>query len=557
MEEWIPRKLVTPSEKRKIMFFSRMFNIHPIVSYLLYARGYCTEESIRHFLYPSVNDFSNPFLLKDLEKGVHRILQAIRSNEIIGIFGDYDVDGITSTSMMTKAIHSLGGTAFPLIPLRSEGYGLSKQAVNVLKEKGVTLLLTLDNGSSCFEEIQYANQLGIETIILDHHDILKEYPPAYAFVNPKRKDDTSGLSYLSGAGVTFKCIQSMYELSFLPWHIYLQDYIELATLSTICDMVPLIEENHLLCRLGLNKMNFNPSFPIKTLKQFLSVSPANSNSVSFTIGPLINGFGRYDNPNLLIPFLAFDKWDSWLENKCRFVNSNRKKISHQQTLLAEDMIAYHQLHTYDALHIHGDFHEGILGILASKFSKKYKKPTLISCLNGKGSARSIPNSDFSIIDFLNQFSMYFEKFGGHKQAAGFSIKPHVIGEFHSAICSATIPSAYKSQVIPYDMDLPVGSFPKTLFEEFSMLEPFGIGNPKPTFRCTNTSFHQVECFGKHDIHLKCLIKPYHLYSFFANSEDVSTLTYHEFDILYAPLGSDEFVIESFQTNEKTPFPIVI
>lgn len=557
MEQWIPRKLVTPSEKRKIMFFSRMFNIHPIVSYLLYARGYRTEETIRSFLYPSVNDFSNPFLLKDLEKACYRILKAIQENETIGIFGDYDVDGITSTSMMSKAIQTLGGQSIPLIPLRSEGYGLSKQAVNSFKQQGVTLLLTLDNGSSCYDEILYAKQLGIDTIILDHHDILKEYPPAFAFVNPKRSDDTSGLDYLSGAGVTFKCIQSMHESSFLPWNLYLQEYIELATLSTICDMVPLIKENHLLCRLGLNKMNLNPSFSIQTLKRFLSISKADSNSVSFTIGPLINGFGRYDNPNLLIPFFAFDKWDNFLENKCRFVNANRKKISHQQTLQAEDIIAHNRLDLHDILHIHGDFHEGILGILASKFAKKYKKPTLISCKNGKGSARSMPNSSFSIIHFLNQFQMYFEKYGGHTQAAGFSLKSHTMEEFHHAVSHIQLPSEHKNQMIHYDMDLPVDTFPRPLFDEFSMLEPFGIGNPKPTFRCTNTSFHQVECFGKYDIHLKCMIKPYHLYSFFANSDDVSTLAYHEFDILYTPLNSDDFIIESFQVNEKTPFPRVI
>lgn len=557
MEKWKPRILITETEKQKILFFSRMFNIHPIVIFLIYARGHHTQESIRSFLYPSFNYFSTPFLLTDLEKGVNRVTNAIKNDEKIGIFGDYDVDGITSTSMMMKAISSIGGNCVPKIPFRSNGYGLTKEAVNEFKHENISLILTLDNGSSCYDEILYAKQLGIDTIILDHHDILRKYPPAYAFINPKRKDDTSGLTYLSGAGVTFKFIEALYENFFLPWNIYMHDFIELATLSTICDMVPLVKENRLICHIGMKKMNQNPSFCIKALKEMLKIKTINSNSISFTIGPLINGFGRYDNPNLLLPFLGNGEWNDWIEQKCRSVNQLRKKLSQQQTLLAEDILYENNLDSNDVIHIHGDFHEGIIGILASKFSKKYKKPTLVSCFDGKGSARSIPNSSFSIIELLNQYEPFFEKYGGHQQAAGFTLKKHSIEEFHQEVSSYLLDTAYLHPTVEYDMELDISKFPVQLFEDLSFMEPFGIQNPKPVFRCRGISFPKVECFGKNDTHIKCIFGSLQFYSFFAGSEEISLLTYHPCDLLYSPLDVKEFTIESLRTNEETPFPFVI
>ncbi|MEH7747361.1 DHH family phosphoesterase, partial [Neobacillus drentensis] len=392
MENWIKKDLkLTRMERNTIQYYSNQFSLHPLVIELLYERGCKNWFEINRFLSCDPSYLLGPFYLKDMDISVNRIFQAIERDEHISIFGDYDVDGITSTSILYKGLKLLNANVDFLLPKRSDGYGLSVEAVNRFSAKGTALIITVDNGSSAHEAVKRAKQIGIDVIVTDHHEILKGNPPSLAFINPRRSDERSPFTSLAGCGVAFKLVHALLLKRGL-WEKHLWDFIELATLGTIADVMPLKEDNRVIVQLGLEKMNYSPSMPIRVLKRLLGISQVNSQTIGFSFGPILNSLGRLSDPNFAVYILTSNCSEQMIEDcwqKLIRLNQLRKKMVSDQFKQAELTINLYELYKHKVIIVVGPYTDGLIGILAARIAEKYKKPAIVFTENGKGSARSV------------------------------------------------------------------------------------------------------------------------------------------------------------------------
>jgi single-stranded-DNA-specific exonuclease len=380
-------------------YFSRTFNVHPFIMKTLFSRGMINGNTISKFLFPSISDLHDPFLLNDMKPAIQRTIQAIRNKEKIVIYGDYDVDGITSTSIMKKALDFFQGNVHAELPLREHGYGITVSAIERLKAKHQpSLIITVDNGSNAHEALRYAKKEGIDVIVTDHHEILDYHPSCYAFINPKRSDNTYPFTELSGAGVAFKFAHALFSCSKFPWEKHIWDFAELACLGTIADMMKLIGENRIIASIGIQKLNNAPSPTFQELFRLLSVSHVDSGTIGFTLAPIFNSIGRIDDPNIGCTILANDEKTETTLFHLIETNKKRKWLTYEQTMQAESIISQKQLFAKNIIVVAGDFHDGIIGIIAARITNKYKKPSIVISKNGKGSARSI--GQFSIINTI-------------------------------------------------------------------------------------------------------------------------------------------------------------
>ncbi|MEX3748365.1 single-stranded-DNA-specific exonuclease RecJ [Lysinibacillus xylanilyticus] len=497
-----------------ITYLARQTCINPILMHGLYERGINTEEQLWKFLYPSVNDLHDPYLLNDLKKSVYRIIQAMKRNELILIFGDYDVDGISSATLLYNCLHFFGANVLFRLPLRHEGYGISPQIIEEISTQNVSLIITVDNGSSAHEAMRVAKEKGIEVIVTDHHEILGKFPDCYAFINPKRFDNKYPYPNLSGAGVALKLVQAIFQAtSSLSWEKHYLDYIEMATLGTIADLMPLDGENRIICSLGLRKMNSNPHPVLKKLFDLLYLSFIDSTKIGFQIAPIFNAVGRIDDPNKAVKVLI-NPYSSEKELKELIaINKKRQLLTNEQYQQAERNILINGWIHDQVIVVHGDFHSGIIGIIASRISENFQKPSVVISQTGIGSARTVQGSDFSIINPIKSCSKYLTKFGGHQGAAGLSIEIEKIDAFRKAIQLAAMKEPQIKPLIQYTSQIDIKSFPNELFYDLSALEPFGIGNPKPIFYCPTINQVKYELFGKQNEHIKLSIQKKELLAF--------------------------------------------
>lgn len=320
------------------MYYSRQLLIDPILGHYLFLHGINDEEKLKKFLDPDIEkDLHNPFLLNDMKKAAIRIINAIKQKEKILIFGDYDYDGITSTSLLYLALKRFGGNVSYLLPLRSVGYGLSAQAMKQVGEN-ISLMITVDNGTSSHEAMKVSKDKGIDGIATDHHEILGPHPQCYAFINPKRQDNTYPFTSLSGAGIALKMVQALYRAEKRKFDFEFQTYIELATLGTIADLMPIIDENRVICKKELRKMNHNPHLVFKKIFEKSYVKYVDSSTIGLTLGPLFNSCGRIDNPNIAVDLLTNeDIQDSQIVSLMN-LNAKRKELTKQEFVLAEEQI---------------------------------------------------------------------------------------------------------------------------------------------------------------------------------------------------------------------------
>ncbi|HHB2053564.1 single-stranded-DNA-specific exonuclease RecJ [Bacillus paramycoides] len=497
--KWIPHIQMphTPPNKEALLTMAKHLNIHPIFLYHLHLHGYEQFETIERFLVPNWEHCHSPFLLQDMKKAVYRIFKAIQNKENIMIFGDYDADGITSSTLLYKGLKKLNANVTVRLPIRSEGYGLSAKVMNELPSN-ISLIITVDNGSSAHEAMQVAKQKGVDVIVTDHHDILQGYPDCYAFINPKRNDDTYPFPFLAGAGVALKVVQALFETIKQPFLKYCSELIELATIGTIADLMPLKDENRIICSYGLKQMNSNPSPALKTLFKLLKIKTVDSSTIGFQIGPLFNATGRIADPNITGEMLRNNETDQakWTELLC--INNQRKQMTKEQFLIAEETIFQDQLHKDNVIVVWGDFHPGIIGLISSRISEKYKKPSIVISNTGTGSARSVNKTDFSIVKVIQDCGDYLKKYGGHRAAAGLSIP---MKEQHLLLFRSAIQKAAKTQtcLIPptyYLSKLSIGKFSEQLFHDLYALEPFGMNNPKPVFLSQNTKPSFIKMLGE-------------------------------------------------------------
>ncbi|MFS0558190.1 single-stranded-DNA-specific exonuclease RecJ [Brevibacillus sp. 179-C9.3 HS] len=496
-------ELDVPPLNNFIHYWAKQLDLHPLVIKHLFIHGINNEEKIFQFLYPSINELHDPFQLNDMKKAVIRIIKALQNKERILIFGDYDVDGITASSILHKGLRFFGAEVEVRLPLRSEGYGLSPQIIEQIPP-AVSLVITVDNGSSAHPAMIAAKQRGLDVIVTDHHEIIGHFPDCHAFINPKRSDSTYPFSSLCGAGVALKLVQALLLAAQRAWDKHIWDYIELAALGTIADMMPLIDENRILCSLGLMKMNSCPHPSVRALFQQLNLSNVDSTVIGFQIAPIFNSCGRIGDPNEAVQLLINEKTDAAELSTFISRNQKRKDLTSLQFEMAEEQIMANRTLTQKVIAVHGDFHDGILGLLASRIAEKYQKPAVVISYSGVGSARSVQGTNYSIIDLLTRSSSFLKKFGGHQTAAGFSIQTDakVIYEFLSSLSELTKDEPELESKKEYLSHVLFSDFPFGLLSDFFSLEPFGLGNPKPVFCSQPSPLNNIRNFGSDHRHLE-------------------------------------------------------
>jgi single-stranded-DNA-specific exonuclease len=507
--------LYTHPNKPFIYYLARQTCIEPILMHGLYEQGIKTEEQVWSFLYPSISHLHNPFLLNDMKKSVYRIIQAMKRNETIMIFGDYDADGITSSALLLQCLNYFGANVSFRLPQRHEGYGISPKAIEEISNLGVSLIITVDNGSSAHEAMKVAKAKGIDVIVTDHHEILGEFPNCYAFINPKRFDNTYPYINLSGAGVAFKLVQAIFQAtSNQSWEKHFHDYIEMATLGTIADLMPLEGENRIICWLGLRKMNNNPNQILKKLFGLLNLSYVDSTKIAFQIAPILNSVGRIDDPNKATKILTNSETSEGELQELIAINRKRQSLTAEQYKHAEQEILKNGWGNDKIIVVHGDFHNGIIGIIAARVAENFHKPTIIILQSGTGSARTVNGSNFPIINPIKQCAEYLKRYGGHEGAAGLSIDVEKIDSFRKAIQIVTINEPSIIPIIQYTHQYDIRQFPVGIFDDLSALDPFGMGNPKPIFHCPNSQqLSKYELFGTNKEHVKLTIHKKRLLAF--------------------------------------------
>lgn len=492
-------------DNEKVEELKQTYHIGGLLAAILVARNIIDDEKIKVFLEPTRNDFYDPFLLPDMEIAVDRILKAIECNEKIMIYGDYDVDGITSIAVLKQFLEARGLVVESHIPNRlDEGYGLNKEAIEQIHQKGHSLMITVDCGISGLEEVEYANSLGIETIITDHHEPLDELPKAIAVIDPKIKTSKYPFNQLAGVGVVFKLIQAISQRMNLEEKEYLK-YLDLVCIGTISDIVPLIDENRVIAKLGLRLVEVTKNIGLKTLLDSVGYAKINSMSISFGVAPRINACGRMGHADEALKlFLTQNKQEAVeLTDKLNNYNKERQEIEKSIYEEAIDKINSENIKEKNAIVLAGDnWHHGVIGIVASKITDMYFKPSVLICFEGeegKGSGRSIVG--FDLHKALCSTSQYLEKYGGHAMAVGLSLKKNQYNSFKNAF-EKYVEEAHIDEIVPIihidqlirDKDLKIEDV-----KELDKLEPFGEANKSPLIAYKNLKIDSIRVLteGKH------------------------------------------------------------
>ena len=477
------------------------YGISSLLAKILVNRNLTKKEDIDLFLRPNRHDFHNPYLMPDMAKAVDRIIKAINNNEKILIYGDYDVDGITSVTVVKSFLLERNAQVTHYIPNRlNEGYGLNKNAIEKIAKDGVNLIITVDCGISGIEEVEYANSLGLEVIVTDHHEVGEKLPNAIAVVDAKRKDNTYPFRELAGVGVSFKLIQAISQKLELEEKEYLK-YLDIVCIGTISDIVPLVDENRVIAKLGLKLVEVTKNIGLKALIDVAGYKQIDSFTVSFGLAPRINACGRMGKEKeALNLFLTKDpKVASEIAIRLNEYNVERQEIEKK---IYEDAVKKIEEGKEEKPAIvlgSEDWHHGVIGIVSSKITDLYFKPSILVCFEGeegKGSGRSIPG--FDIYESLTNCSENLEKFGGHSMAVGVTIKKQNFEKFkeefekyaqNSNICDI-IP------IIKIDEEVTLADVSIKAVEELKMLEPYGEANKTPLFMYKNLRIHSIRTLSE-------------------------------------------------------------
>lgn len=380
------------ADERIVEEIAKEYQVSKLLAKILVNKQIVKKEDINLFLNPNRHDFHNPFLMKDMEKAVDRIIKAIKEKEKIVIYGDYDVDGITSITVLKKFLLERGAIVSEYIPNRlNEGYGLNKDAIKKIVDEGNTLMLTVDCGISGLDEIEYANSLGIETIVTDHHEPGENLPNAFAVVDAKRKDNTYPFRELAGVGVAFKVIQAVSKRLELEEKEYLK-YLDIVCIGTISDIVPLVDENRVIAKLGLKLVEVTKNIGLKTLLSVSGYNKIDSNTISFGVAPRINACGRMGYEKEALKLFLTDnineanKIAEELNQYNKIRQETEKVIFEQAVTKIEEQKEEKQVLVLGS----ENWHHGVIGIVASKITELYFKPSILICFeeeNGKGSRK--------------------------------------------------------------------------------------------------------------------------------------------------------------------------
>ncbi len=504
----------TPLPSSQVHRLGRQFTLSPIASSLLARLGLTEPEEVKTFIKPLLRNLSDPFELKNLDRAVHRLRQAMNSGEDILIFGDYDVDGVTSIALLIGILQQFGTFPRYIVPKRlTEGYGLSRVAIDRAIEKGRPgLLIAVDCGTNAHDEVAYLNQQGIDVIIIDHHTSTKEHAPDCLLVNPHLCDNRNApWSELCSVGLVFKLIHGLLkqlrqEGDGTALEIQLKDYLDLVALGTIADLVPLRGENRILAKAGLRSLRnsrrpgLNALFEVSRINIGEEVSPFD---VSFKLGPRINASGRLADASLPIEMLLSKDWRHCNEaaRKLDDFNSERQHIERKISLEAEEVVATQLLGAEGYVLYNRDWHPGVVGIVASRLVQKFHRPSIVLGTEGdlaKGSGRSIPG--INLVDVLQSCDSCLYDWGGHPMAVGLSLLPDQVPRFQEKFDDAikrTLGGRVPEKEIQIACWISIEDVSSRLLDEMTIFQPFGQGNPEPVFGLQDTILRRpTEVFGK-------------------------------------------------------------
>ncbi len=490
-----------------------------VIAQVLINRGVADEDTAREFLYGGADNLGNPYCLKDMEKAVKRIIQAIRKKEKITIYGDYDVDGITASALIYKVLKQLGADVEYYIPDRqSEGYGLNDAALESLWQNGTKLLLTVDCGISSITEVERV-QGKLDVIITDHHQPPERLPSAYAIINPKQQDCSYPDKYLAGVGVAFKLCQALWQNCYGQDAKFLE-YLDIVAIGTVADIVPLIGENRILVKLGLNELAATANIGLRALMTECGLITGNdkpikvdTGKIGFLLAPRLNAAGRISQAVAGVELLITSD-ESRAQQIAKALdeeNSYRQSVEKEILTLAEEFLLNIDLDKQKVLVLSGeDWHSGVIGIVASRLVDKYYRPVVIISIHdgvGKGSCRSI--AGFDIYKALSQCSDLLTQFGGHHQAAGLSILPENIEKLRDRLNSIANNNLTDEDYIPklnIDSLIPLGEINASFLEQLACLAPHGMGNPNPLFACRDLIIDDMRSIGQEGKHLKLRVR---------------------------------------------------
>ncbi len=495
---------VLPFDKAQVISLVEKYQLPSVLAMLFQVRGFTQSEQIDDLL-GRTEIPTDPFEIKDMDKAADRIMRAIENFEKIAIFGDYDADGVTSTAILYTYLEQNGANVIWYIPKREgEGYGMNIQAVDFLKSQGVELIVTVDNGISSVNEIAHARELGIETVVTDHHRPHEVLPDAVAVVDPyiEGNEHLEFRDY-SGAGIAFKLIQAI-ETEIGDPEELLDQYADIASIGIIGDIVPLVSENRRIVRRGLHKLANSDRVGIRALIEKSGAAERNltSTAVAFTIVPRINATGRMGDSDRAVRLLITQDEDeaaSLAEQIC-LDNTNRREVEAQITQSVIDSIENNDEIKYSRVIVVGGdgWHHGVVGIVAARITERYGKPCMIIAVNNgvaKGSGRSVEG--FNLFEAITDSKDLLQKFGGHPMAAGITLAPENIAAFRESM-NAYARLHYPvmpAQTITIDLKLQPSALTTAIPQNISVLEPFGAANPAPLFGLYKMKLESINALG--------------------------------------------------------------
>ena len=516
-EKWVVR-----NKKENFEKLSKDLKENPLALRILANRGISTSEEAKKFLRADVNDLHDGSLLKDMDKGVDIIKDAVTSNKKIIIYGDYDCDGVMSTVILYNTLKRLNANFSYHIPHREhEGYGMNSERIRKLKDEGYEVILTCDNGISAFEQVELAKELGMQVVITDHHELpLKEVdgklissmPSADAVINPKRKDCNYPFKELCGAGITLKFSQCLYRKMGIPEDEY-RELMQYAAISTVCDVVDLLDENRIIVKNGLEMINETTNKGLIEVRKLtgLDDKKVTEYHLGFVIGPCVNATGRLETANISVDLLITDDDLKAKEfaKKLYDLNARRQELTMESTERVLEKIENENLCKDKVIVVYDEeVHESIAGIVAGRVKEKYNLPCIVLTKGKempKGSARSI--ECYNIFEELSKCKELMHKFGGHPMAAGLSLPEENIPKLREKLNNiCTLTDEDITPIVKIDSPLPLQYLSEELIEVIEKLRPFGKGNPSPVFAVKEVELDKIWLIGKEKNYLKLRCK---------------------------------------------------
>lgn len=499
------------SDEKLVDEICERYNLNKVIGKIIVNRHVVNDEDVRIFITPTRDDFHDPFLFKGMDIAVERIIKAINNKEKILIYGDYDVDGITSTTVLKKYLMDRGISVDTYIPNRlHEGYGLNKNAIDTIKERNIDLIITVDCGISAIEEVDYAVSLGMDVIVTDHHEVGEKLPNALAVIDAKRKDNTYPFRSLAGVGVVFKLIQALsIKLEIKPEE-YLK-YLDLVCVGTISDIVPLEGENRTIAKLGLMLIKVTRNLGLRELIKSSGYKEIDSNTISFGVAPRINACGRMGHEEKSLKLFLAEDLESATKITKELNEYNTLRQSTEKAIYEEavQQIEKNHLDENNSIVLGGKgWHHGVIGIVSSKVTDKYYKPSILLSFEdniAKGSGRSVPG--FDLYEGLAKCEDLLEKYGGHSMAVGLTLKKENLENFKERFEQIAKEKNIKELVpiIYIDDELKLKDINMDLVKSISILEPFGEANKVPLFLIRNLKIDSIRALSE-GRHLKLTLR---------------------------------------------------